>query len=237
MGDADRNRLEEIRNAQAPDFLINIFRNGNEEERSAAVEAYAQLPSTEYDAKFIAACKDPDENVRRCVAAAIGKSEYYFFMHQLVSMLEDPSVAVRDASHSALKEMLAGPLASKLTAAHLLESGTLKDALINMMKSGPEAARETAYQAFSELLDEKPMLDMLSRELEKAKGKDERGRLEPFVQRARLAFQLANAGLDERDMRVLAERGLVFKDRAARRRRSFPMPTTPRPQGKKAFAN
>jgi len=223
LGDANRGRLEEIRNAQDPDFLINVFRNGSEEERSAAVEAYSQLPSTEYGAKFTAACKDTDENVRRCVAAAIGKSEYYFFMHQLVSMLNDPSVAVRDASLAALREMLTGLLGCKLSAAHeLVETRTLKDALVNMMKSGSEAARETAYQAFSELLDEKPLLDLLSRELEKAKGEEERSRLEAFVKRARVAFQLANAGIDKRDMRQLAEKGLAFKERPVRRRRSVP---------------
>jgi HEAT repeat protein len=231
---ANSNRLEEIRNSQSPDFLISVFRNGTEEERSVAAETFAQLPESAYG-PLVAFCKDSDENVRRCVAVAIGKSDYYFWMPNLAQMLDDTSAGVRDAAHSSLKEMLSGLLRSRLGAAHELAYGTLKGALLEMMKRSPEAARETAYEAFKELLDEKPLLDLLARALDKTRNSVERERLEPFVRRAMVEYQLSNARIKGRDLRELTEKGLILRE-PARRRRRF----TSRPSGQRksrGFAN
>jgi len=106
LGDESRARLEEIRNAQDPLFLIDVFRAGGEAECSAACDALVKLPVTKFEA-LIPALKDPkSSNVRKWAAISIGRMEEAFFAPQLAALLKDRCRSVRDAAYSVLRDLL-----------------------------------------------------------------------------------------------------------------------------------
>ena len=85
--------------------LIDVFRIGDEDKCSDAIDALDMLPIMKYE-KLIPALKDRSANVRRWVIIALGRANETCFADQLVCRLCDKSKKVRETAYNVLTDML-----------------------------------------------------------------------------------------------------------------------------------
>jgi hypothetical protein len=108
VGEVSKERLEEIRNYQNPQELIDVFRHGSKEECSAACSAFAGLPHSKYNA-LLKAFKDTSSvKVRKWAIIAMGMSYDGLFLKQIVEMLGDRSAQVRETAYKVLRDTVNG---------------------------------------------------------------------------------------------------------------------------------
>jgi len=221
-----RDLIEEIQESQDARFLIEVFRNGSEEECEAACEKLAKLPITAYQ-HLINARLDQNDNIRKWVVLVFGKTEDTYFLPCLAHMVDDSCPSVSETVHQVLQNMLNSILSDKNRAANSYDAVVLKAALFTMLSSGCEAARETAYGFMQEFLSEEMLVKEMTECLSNAKG-EAIERIKPFYGRAIRDLRLSQNGFIETDKKVLFDKGFVG-------RRS---PTAQAPKkGRKNFAN
>ena len=205
--------IELLKECQDVNFLIEIFRNGSEDECNAACEQIVRLQETKYP-HLAAALNDPDENVRKWVAVAIGRScmrnGESLFIPKLASLLDDMSMAVREAAHNAIREILSAILSETNRAENEFDTGAgLREALLAMLGCRFEAARETAYGFMQDVLSEEKLVKTIAEGLPRAKG-DAATRMRLFHERAMREFRLSGNGFTKEDKADLLKKGFIM---------------------------